>query len=164
VDTAAAKHGIVTDRSSAPKTSLQPHAFEIQDEPLSARFTGMRSKPVVDKDNQVASLDFDVFLKVRVARRYRLVICLCPAPGPCLVPGLAQPKSVEQQVEADLDPGPSQIKLSFAPETLHILGTAGPYHIGRITVTHSIPEGRGLDYDRFDAGQTLSLDVSRVHP
>lgn len=164
VDTSAAGHGIVTDRSSVPKTSLRPHPFEIQDEPLGARFTGMRSKSVVDNDSKVASLDFDISLNVRVARRYRLVIGLCTGPGPCLVPGVAQPKYVEQQVEADLDPGPSQIKLRFTAEALRVLGTSGPYNIGRITVTHAIKEGRGLDYDRFEAGQTLSPDFKLHQP
>ena len=39
-------------------------------------------------------------------------------------------------------------------------------YIGLIcdAVTHAIPEGRGLDYDRFDAGLTQRYDLSGIRP
>jgi hypothetical protein len=165
LEVAAATHGIATSRTSPPRARLSQQFLEIQDEPLWARFLAMRDEAVRDgATGQIAGVDFKVSLNVRVARRYRVVILLCPGGGPCSVPGFAQPKNVEQHVEEDLRPGRAEISVRFPSDVLRDLGAIGPYHIGRIAVTHPIAEGRGLDYDRLDAGQTQAYDLGPQRP
>jgi hypothetical protein len=71
---------------------------------------------------------------------------------------------VEENLEEDLAPGPARIKMRFAASALRAVGIVGPFNIARISITHAIPEGRGLDYDRFDAGLTQRYDLSGIRP
>ncbi len=158
VDAAAAAHGITTDRGSLPKTSIHPSNMQIQDEPVSARFLGMRDEPVMSPaTGQISAVELKVRLDVRVAHRYRLDVELSPGQGKSL-------GSLGEHVEADLRIGLSEITLTIAVDALRKLGTVGPYKIRFVRVTHPIAEGVALDYNRFEAGQTQSYDLSSADP
>ncbi len=68
------------------------------------------------------------------------------------------------ETDADVDAGDRELTAFIDSSELRQLAVDGPYNIGLVEISHPIPEGRGVDYFKFDAGLTHSYRFSDLAP
>jgi hypothetical protein len=133
---------------------------DIKEETPKARVLSVRDDPVTDPNTGlIVAVDVTAFLDVSAPGKYKLRIQLgAPADGRSaqLFP--------DREIEASLEPGLRKMIVRFPVAVLRGLKPDGPWNFNLIILTHPIPEGRGVDYMRFDAGKTQSYKLGATIP
>jgi hypothetical protein len=161
VDAAAlAKGAVAQDPPPRFTPNGQFRYRDIKEEVPKARLLSFRDEAVTDPNTHlILAVDVTAALDVSAPGKYKLRIQLgAPVDG-----RLAQ-RFPDREIEADLEPGLRKMVVRFPVEALRSLKTDGPWNINLITLTHPIPEGRGVDYMRFDVGKTQSYKLGAMIP
>jgi hypothetical protein len=152
VDRAAAAKGVVVQEP--PARGSRQTRREIMEETPHLSVSSIADTPVVDQTTgRILGLTITVFVHVKVADHYHLKVTL------------SADKNYEgAETEASLEVDNRTLSAVISSSELRKLRVNGPYSIAFVELSHAIPEGRGLDYHRFDVDRTQVYHLSDLAP